>query len=303
MNRAVRYERFGGPDVLEVVEVDPREPGPGEVRVRVTAAGLNPVDYKIFGGAAASRYGATLPNGVGHDFAGIVDRTGEGVTRFSPGQRVYGGKRNEALADELIIHQDDLILPAPDGLETDAAAALAIGGRTACACVDALAITAEDTVLVSAAAGGVGVLASQLAVRRGAVVVGTASEANHEFLRELGIIPVAYGDGLADRVREAAPDGITAAIDTHGPETVDVALQLGLPLTRINTIAARGYRGAQGKGGPDASADDLASVAALVAADELVLPIDSVYPLERAAEAYEHLMAGHVRGKVIVAME
>ena len=300
MGRSVRYERFGGPEVLEVVDVEPRRPGAGEVRVRVLTAGINPADYKVFGGSRVDRYGVVFSRGVGHDFAGVVDEVGEGVTGLALGDRVFGGLRHEALADFVTIAEDDLLLPVPDGLDTDVAGALAIAGRTAWACVEALGIGAEDTVLVSAAAGGVGVIACQLALRRGAIVIGTASEANHEFLRELGVIPVAYGDGLADRVRRAAPDGVAAVIDAHGAETIDAALELGVPLERINTIAARGHRDAQGAGGADATRADLATVAALAAAGELIVPIDSVYPIERAAEAYERLMAGHVRGKIVI---
>lgn len=301
MIRAVRYERFGGPEVLDVVEVEPPHPGPGEVRVDVIVAGLNPADYKIFDGTGADRHGVWPPAGVGHDFAGIVDEVGENVTRFAVGDRVYGGKRADALADFVTIHEDDLLLPLPEGLSLDTAGALAIAGRTASAGIDRLAVTAEDTVLIGGAAGGVGVIAAQLALLRGAVVIGTASEANHEFLRELGVIPVVYGEGLVDRLREAASDGITAAFDTHGgTETIDAALELGVEISRVNTIAARGYRDAEGAGSVDCSRDDLAALGALIAGGEVTVPIDSVYPIERAAEAYEYLMAGHVRGKVIV---
>ncbi|GAB3386024.1 NADP-dependent oxidoreductase [Humibacter soli] len=301
MIRAVRYERFGGPEVLDVVEVEPPRPGPGEVRVDVVVAGLNPADYKIFDGSGADRHGVWPPAGVGHDFAGVIDEVGENVTRFAVGDQVYGGKRAEAMADYVIIHEDDLLIRRPDGLAIEVAGALAIAGRTACAGVDRLDVTAEDTVLVGGAAGGVGVIAAQLALLRGAVVIGTASEKNHDFLRELGVIPITYGDGLVDRIRDASPDGVTAAFDTHGgTETIDAALEFGVDIERVNTIAARGHREAQGAGSVDASREDLARLGELIAAGEVVIPIDCVYPIERVAEAYEFLMAGHLRGKVIV---
>lgn len=301
MIRAVRYERFGGPEVLDVVEVDPPHPGPGEVRVDVVVAGLNPADYKIFDGSGADRHGVWPPAGVGHDFAGVIDEVGENVTRFAVGDQVYGGKRAEALADYVVIHEDDLLIHRPDGLSIEVAGALAIAGRTAYAGIDRLGVTAEDTVLVGGAAGGVGVIAAQLALLRGAVVIGTASEKNHDFLREVGVIPITYGAGLVDRIRDASPDGITAAFDTHGgTETIDAALELGVDITRVNTIAARGHRDARGAGSVDASRDDLARLGELVAAGEVTIPIDCVYPIERVAEAYEYLMAGHLRGKVIV---
>ncbi|MBG6237673.1 NADPH:quinone reductase-like Zn-dependent oxidoreductase [Mycetocola sp. CAN_C7] len=156
--------------------------------------------------------------------------------------------------------------------------------------------------LISAAAGGVGVLASQLAVRTGATVIGTASPANHEFLRSLGVTPVAHGDGMVERLREAAPRGYTAVLDNHGPDTIEAALELGVPIERINTIATYGPadRGASHIGGAQANSDDLLHVAELLASGELQLPISEIYPLERAAEAYEQLEEGHVRGKIVL---
>ncbi|MCU1443463.1 MAG: NADP-dependent oxidoreductase [Cryobacterium sp.] len=305
MARYVRFDGFGGLEQLHLVQEDDLpEPGPGEVRVRVHAAGLNPVDAKILrGGPAASTYKAVPPCGNGNDFAGVVDVVGHGVSAVEPDDEVFGGKRMFAQADYLIIDQDN-VLRKPKGLDMDQAGALDIVGRTAWASVNSLGLTRKDTVLVSAAAGGVGVLASQLALRTGATVIGTASPENHEFLRGLGVIPVAYGEGLVDRVREVAPR-VTAALDNNGPTTVDVALKLGVPGPRINTIAARGHRadlGISTVGGAQASLQDLAALADLIASGDVVLPIDSVYPLERVRDAYEHLMKGHLRGKIVLAL-
>lgn len=305
MARYVRFDHFGGPEVLHIVTEDaPPLAGPGQVRVRVHAAGLNPVDWKIMkGGPAAAAYHGVPPCGNGNDFAGVVDEVGEGVTTLEVEDAVLGGKRMFAQADYVIVDADKVIRK-PEGLDFDTAGALDIAGRTAWASVQSLHLTEHDTVLVSAAAGGVGVLASQLARRTGATVIGTASPDNFDFLRSLGVIPVAYGEGLADRVREVAPT-LTAALDNHGPATIDVALKLGVPGHRINTIAARGHRsdaGIAGVGGAEASLDDLATVADLLASGEVVLPIDTVYPLERVKDAYEHLMRGHLRGKIVLAL-
>jgi len=305
MARYVRFDHFGGPEVLHIVtEDEPPQAGPGQVRVRVHAAGLNPVDWKIMkGGPAAAQYHGVPPCGNGNDFSGVVDQVGEGVTTLQTDDAVLGGKRMFAQADYVVIDAGKVIRK-PEGLDFDRAGALDIVGRTAWATVQSLHLTERDTVLVSAAAGGVGVLAAQLARRTGATVIGTASPGNADFLRSLGVIPVAYGEGLADRLREVAPR-ITAALDNHGPATIDVALKLGVPGHRINTIAARGHRadaGIAGVGGAQAGIEDLAHVADLIASGELVLPIDSVYPVERVREAYEHLIRGHLRGKIVLAL-
>jgi NADPH:quinone reductase-like Zn-dependent oxidoreductase len=302
MPRFLQYTEFGGPEVLKLISVDKPTAGPGEIVVRVRAVGLNPVDFKIFRGPAAEIYGAKPPTGVANDYSGVVEQIGAGVTRFAVGDEVLGGARNYAMADFLVTTEDASIVHKPAELSFEQAAGLPVVGRTAWATVEAFSLTDADTVFVSAAAGGVGVLAVQLAKRKGAMVVGTASESNHDFVRSLGAIPVAYGDGLVERLREAAPQGYTAALDNHGTDSIDVALELGIPIERINTIAAYGPgdRGAGHVGGAQADNDDLLKVAELVARGDLVFPISGVYPLERAAEAYEELERGHVRGKLIV---
>ena len=301
MSRFVKFTAFGGPEVLELVDVEPPRPGYGQVRVQVLVAGLNPVDYKIFGGSPRN-HSVTLPSGNGNDFCGRVDLVGDGVTDFVPGDVVMGGARFFAQADFLIA-EASAITRVPTGLTLEQAGALDISGRAAIASVESLELDERDTVLLSAAAGGVGVIAAQLAIRAGATVIGTASPANAAFLESIGVIHVEYGDGLADRVRDAAPAPLTAVLDYHGPECIDVGLELGVPGRRINTIAARGHRddaGIRGVGGQDVSVSQLARLAELVGNGEVTLPIDSIFPIERVAEAYGHLMKGHVRGKVIV---
>ncbi|MEJ3403369.1 NADP-dependent oxidoreductase [Rathayibacter sp. YIM 133350] len=306
MARAVQFDRFGPTDVLEVVHVDPPHAGPGEVRVRVAAAGLNPVDWKIIRfRQVAEAYGCPrLPAGNGNDFAGVIDEVGDGVEGWSVGDEVFGGHRFFAQADFAVVPAGKLVRK-PRGISWEQAGALDIVGRTAWASVRAIDPTPDDTVLVTAAAGGVGVLAAQLAVGRGARVIGTASEANHEFLERLGVTPVTYGEGAADRIRAAAPQGVTAVLDNQGEASIELALELGVPRDRINTIAGRGSEKTEGilqVGGAQANLGELEHMAQLIA-DGLVFPIDSVFPVERVREAYARLEAGHVRGKVVLAFE
>lgn len=304
MARFAEYRSYGGPEVIEVVEADAPVPGPGEVRVRVRAAGLNPVDYMVFGSEQMSAaFGSgSLPGGIGNDFAGVVDALGDGVTGLTLGEGVFGGARGHAVADYTVVPADELER-IPAGLSFEVAGALAIAGRTAVASVRQVALTAADTVFVSAAAGGVGILAAQLATKTGATVVGTASEANHEFLRGLGVVPVAYGDGLVDRLRDAAPGGYTAALDNHGQDSVEAALALGIPAARVNSIAAHGFPGITNVGGALARPGDLLAVAEQLARGELVLPIAVGYPLEETRQAYERLLERHVLGKIVIVTE
>lgn len=301
MSRAIRFHAFGGPEVLRVEDVPEPHAARGEVRVRVSAAGLNPVDYKVFGGQAAEAFGAAPGMGVGNDFAGVIDEVGEGVAGLEVGTRVFGGKRHEALADYVIAEPGvTTLLPTPDGLSDEVASTLTIAARTAAAAINQLHLSKGDTVLIGGAAGGVGVIATQLALLTGARVIGTASEANHEFLRGLGAEPVSYGPGLATRV--AAIRRPTAAADLNGSETIAAAKSLKVPGRRITAIAARGKdaKDAIVTGGRDAQAGDLKAIAALVAAGTIEVPIAATYPLEEAGEAYARLAEGHVRGKIVV---
>ncbi len=245
MSRAVIQEQFGGPEVLEVRDVAEPHAGPGEVRVRVAAAGLNPVDWKVAAsGEAARSFGVTLPAGFGNDFAGTVDEVGDGVTGFAAGDRVYGGARGHAVADYVVVRPgQDTLVHTPIGVNDITASTLAIAGRTADAVVHTIGVQAGDAVLIGGAAGGVGVFTVQLARRAGARVIGTASPGAFDFLRDLGAEPVTYGDGLVDRVRALAPEGVTAAADMVGTETAQAAVELGVSPARIATIARPSARG------------------------------------------------------------
>ncbi|GLI25852.1 oxidoreductase [Agromyces rhizosphaerae] len=308
MPRAVLIERRGSVEDLVVREVPRPEPGPGEVRVRVRAAGLNPVDWKIIereGSWQAFNGEGGLPTGNGNDLAGLVDAVGPGVAEWRVDDEVLGGRRFHAQADFAIVAADALVAK-PEALTWEQAGSLQIAARTAAASVRQVAPQPGETVLVSAAAGGVGVLVAQLVARHGATAIGTASDDNHEFLRSIGVVPVAYGDGMVERIRAIAPAGVDAVLDNHGRSTMEAGLELGVDPARINTIADRPFAaeiGATTAGGASALDDDLADVAALVADGSLVFPVDSVYPIERVVEAYRHLRAGHLRGKVVLVTE
>ncbi|MGW6280262.1 NADP-dependent oxidoreductase [Kribbella sp. NPDC055071] len=304
-SRAVRLDAFGGPEVLDLREVPAPEAGPGQVRVRVTAAGLNPMDWIITADAdTAARFGLSLPTGFGTDYAGVVDQIGAGVTGFAPGDRVFGGALSRAVADYVVVDvavatAADEAHHTPDGVDDRTAATLAIAGRAASAALAAAALGPDDTVLIGGAAGGVGVFVVQMARMTGARVIGTGSPASFEFLRDLGAEPVAYGEGLVDRVRALAPGGVTAAIDLYGVETVQAARQLGVPDGRICTIAAQ-VDGVPRANGGSAAPGALEEVARLVAAGELQVPIAASFPVGQIRRAAELQAGRHVHGKVVI---
>ncbi|GAB3030814.1 NADP-dependent oxidoreductase [Parafrigoribacterium mesophilum] len=298
MALAARFDRFGPASVISVVEVTPPHPGPGEARVRVKAVGLNPVDYKMRQGT--SRHSVTFPSGVGRELAGVVDEIGDGVTSLKVGDDVFGTVHIGALADYALVPAANLA-SKPAELDWTVAGSLALAGQTAYDSFASQAVTSADTVLVSAAAGGVGSIVAQLAARAGATVIGTAGPSNQSYLASLGVIPVLYGPGLAGRVRAAAPTPVTVVFDHHGPETIEAALELGVDRSRINTIAMDPavYSVCRvGRGAPNIATLD--TLAGLVVDGELTIAIDSTYPLSELVAAFEHLEAGHLRGKVVV---
>ncbi|MET4099329.1 NADPH:quinone reductase-like Zn-dependent oxidoreductase [Agrococcus sp. UYP10] len=298
--RMVMHERFGGPEVLELRDVDEPHAGPGEVRIRVEAVALNPVDWKIFtGGPAAASRGLEPPLGVGNDIAGTVDEVGDGVDGWAVGDRVFGSARTRALQDRTVVDsRAERLARIPDGLDPGVAASLVVAGRTAWDAVEQLVERAGDTIFVHGAAGGVGQLAVQLAERRGARVIGSASERNHALLRRLGAEPIAYGEGLADRLLGMLP--LDACFDCADGAGVAAALEAGVVIERCIAIAAKGAHGARGVSTDLASTGALDELAALAASGELEVAIDGRYPLEEFATAYRRLMTGHVPGKLIL---
>ncbi len=251
-SQAVRFDRYGGIDVLQVVEVPRPAPGPGQALIRVKAAGINPGESKIRSGMLHDRFPATFPSGEGSDLAGLVAAVGEGVEDFSVGDEVLGFTDNRASHATFVVADVHHLVRRPPNVSWEAAGSLFVVGTTAYAAVRAVAAGPGDTVAVSGAAGGVGSLTVQLAKDAGAAVIGLASEVNHPWLTRHGVVPVAYGEGVAERIRTAAgPGGVDAFIDTVGPPYVQVAIeQLGVRADRIDTIADfAGARYLRGQGG------------------------------------------------------
>lgn len=303
MARKVVFYAYGGPDVLHVVEEEPPRPGVGEIRVRVRAAGVNPVDCRLRRGAFAAP-GDTFPQTLGNEFAGVVDEVGPEVVDRAVGDEVMGFTVARAYADYVVVPADQ-VTPKPAELSWAVAGALSAVGQTAYHALRALRVARGETLLVHAAAGGVGTVAVQLARDLGARVIGTASVANHGYLRQLGAIPVAYGEGLVDRVRAVAPQGVDAALDAVGGAAVAASLALVSDPRRIGTLVddaavttygIRRLRGAR-------SAETLAELAALCAAGRLRLPVTRRFPLTAVADAHRVVETGHVRGKVVLIPE
>lgn len=297
MSRAVTFSRFGGPEVLEVSDVDEPHAAAGEVRVAVRAAGLNPYDYKVRRGG----YGTppALPSRQGYEFAGVVDEVGDGVADVSPGDEVLGFSSTGAQAQFVVVPAKN-VAPKPTGLDWAVAGGIGLAGNAARRSTDSLALTSDDTVVVTAAAGGVGLLATQFALATGATVVGTASERNHDFLRSLGARPVAYGDGQIQRLRAAAPDGFTAMLDYAGE--VAVAVELGIPLERINSIVDYDTAGITTVGGGRKNRAELEELARAALAGEIVFPILATFPLDEVVEAYRRLEQRSGLGKIVLTL-
>jgi NADPH:quinone reductase-like Zn-dependent oxidoreductase len=304
MPRAVRFDSYGGVDVLYVADVAVPGPPPGEVVVRVHAAGTNPGEAAIRSGALHDRFPATFPSGQGSDLAGVVDRVGDGVERWSPGDEVLGWTDRRASHAEQVTVPADQLTPKPDAVPFEVAGALYVAGSAAVAGVRAVEPGEDETVLVSGAAGGVGSITVQLARRRGARVLGVASQHNHDWLRSLGALPLGYGDELEDAVRTLAPDGVDAVIDTFGGGYVALGRRLGVPPGRINTIADVAAVQAEGVHGAGTSAagsvETLSELARLVADGSLEVPVAATYPLEQVREAFTELERRHTHGKIVL---
>jgi NADPH:quinone reductase len=300
----VRFDRYGGIGELYVTEVEIADPPPGEVVVAVRAAGVNPGEASIRKGLLHAAFPSTFPSGEGSDLAGVVTDVGDGVKSFVRGDEVVGWTDRRASHADYVIVPEDHLVPKPGHLSWPVAGSLFVIATTAYAAVRAVGAGAGDTVVVSAAAGGVGSFTVQLLRVKGAAVIGIASEANHEWLRSVGVTPVAYGDGLADRIRVIAPQGVDAFIDTFGEEYVRLAVELGVKPDRIDTIIARDAAaeiGAKADGsGTAASADVLGEMVELVASGQITVPIAATYSLDRVRDAYEQVEKRHTRGKVVL---
>jgi NADPH:quinone reductase-like Zn-dependent oxidoreductase len=304
--RAVALNEYGGPEVLQVMDLPEPKVGPDVVLVRTRAAGVNPVDYKMREGGVDGRFPSHFPLIPGWDVAGTVEKTGPDVTELRPGDEVIGYVRRDHVQwgtyAELVPAPLRTLAPKPASVGWAEAAALPLAGLTAWQTLTrGLELEEGDVLLVHAAAGGVGSFAVQVARVLGAArVIGTASEGTHDYLRELGAEPVTYGDGLADRVRALAPEGVTAVLDLVGGEALDVSPSLLAPGGRLTSVrepdkvAELGGRYVFVR--PDAG--QLAELSRLVDAGRLTIHLHETFPMEQAAEAQRLVESGHVHGKV-----
>ena len=303
--KAVRYQEYGGPDVLEVVDVPDPSPGRGEVVVRVVAAGTNPGESAIRSGVMKEVFPADFPEGQGSDLAGVISSVGDGVEDVAVGDAVIGMSDSRNAHAEYALLSADQMTPKPEGLEWAVAGSLYVVGATAEVMMRAVRPEEGETVIVSGAAGGVGTLVTQLAMRAGARVIAVASEPNHEALRGWGAEPLSYGDGLEERIRSLAPDGVQALLDAYGGGYVELALGMGVPADRIETIIdydAVQRHGVHGDG--MSTLEDprpvIARLAELLASGELELPIKGRFPLEQVSDAYREVENRHGLGKVVL---
>jgi NADPH2:quinone reductase len=304
--RAITYPKFGGADVLELTEQPDPHIGPDTLVVRVKAASVNPVDWKIREGRLQGLVDVQFPVIPGWDVAGVVEQAGLDTPEFQVGDEVYGYVRKDTVQGgtfaELVAAPVRTLARKPASLSFEEAAAVPLAGLTAYQAIERSGIKASQTVLVHAAAGGVGAFAVQIARALGARVVGTASEPNHEFLRGLGAEPVTYGDGLADRVRAIAPGGIDVALDFAGGDAVAVSAGLLSDASAITSVAdpaARTEHGGQYVW-VRPSAAGLDALTALFEAGKLSVELAQVFDLADAADAHRASETGHTRGKVVV---
>jgi NADPH:quinone reductase-like Zn-dependent oxidoreductase len=303
VTRAVKFSRYGGPEVLEVVEVGKPTLEVGQVLVWVAAAATNPGEIGIRQGVFADIWPARFPEGQGNDFAGAIETVGMGVSEFAGGEEVFGFAPRLAQADYVAVQASRLAVK-PKELSWERAASIPAAGATAYAAVQAVQPRKGETVVVSAAAGGVGSFAAQIVRLRGAHVIGTASDRNFDYLRSLGVTPVAYGPGLADRIRAAAPSGVDAYLDNFGDGNVEIALALGVKPQRVNTIVdgrAAAQYGVQTQAQQQADEPAIwAEIASYIVDGRVKIEIQAVYPLERVREAYEELALRRTRGKIVL---
>ncbi|MCU1468599.1 MAG: Oxidoreductase [Actinomycetia bacterium] len=303
--KAVRFDDYGGIEVLEVRDVARPEPGPDQVLVAVRAAGINIGEAKIREGLVREIFPATFPSGEGSDLAGVVKQIGAKVRGVAVGDEVIGYTDNRASHAEYVLVERANLTAKPLEIPWEVAGALFVAGVTGVGAVRAVAPTAGEAVVIAGAGGGVGVFAVQLALRTGARVIALASDRHHAWLRERGAIPVAYGDGVTERIAGAAEEiPVASFIDLVGSGYVELAIELGIARDRINTTvdfpSAAKY-GVKSEGGAAAaSAATLADLAEAIAAGNLVVPVQRTYPLEDVRAAFSELEAGHVAGKIVL---
>ena len=296
--KAAQFSRFGGPEALEIVDLPDPHPGPGQIRIVVRAAGVNATDCKLRAGLLD--FGAGLPQTTGRDVAGVVDAVGEGVTDVAVGDRVFGVSDDGAGAAELALLTHRAAIPPSLGFVD--AAALPVALETATRSLDQLGVGRGTRLFVNGAAGGIGAAAVQLALARGARVIGAASAANADYLRLLGAEPVTYGAGMAERVRALAPDGVDVALDVAGsgvlPELIDLAGGAHNVVTLADFHGAKRHKVRFSSGAQGHAFHALAEIGALIAAGRFWLPVERTYPLAEISEAHRASERGGVRGRL-----
>ncbi len=317
--RAVKFDSYGGPEVLYVTDVERPQPSSGQMLVRVKATSINPIDYKVRRGDMQGMVPVTFPSGQGGDFAGVVEALADDVLGFGVGDEVFGSTATRDAQAQYAVVEAARVARKPVGLTWETAGSISIVGTTAWAMVASVNVSAEDTVLISGASGGVGSLACQLAVAAGATVIGVASERNHAWLKSLGVTPVTYGDGLDKRIIDAAADAaaqrvaeggsadaqIDAVLDAQGDGYVDLGLKLGVAPERIDTVAdhatAAQRPGVKTEGSAFAPVpQSLVELADQILERKLELRIDRVFPMDQVRAAYELLEGGHPHGKIVL---
>jgi NADPH:quinone reductase-like Zn-dependent oxidoreductase len=300
--KAIQFDRFGGTEVLHEADLEVPQPGPGQVRVRVKAAGLNALDGKVRSGALEAMFPTPLPSVPGGELAGVVDALGEGVQDLQVGDEVLGWSDTGSYAEYALA---TTVAPKPAGLDWPDAVALPVAGETAERVLNLLGVAAGETVLMHGAAGAVGTLAVQLATARGARVIATAGPANQDYLVSLGATATVYGEGLVERVRALAPDGVDAVFDLAGKGALEDSITLRGGTERIVTIAdfrARQLGITFSSGSQEKSAVRLAALAQEAAAGKIVTTV-TAYPLDQAATAQQVSDAGHLRGKIALTLD
>ena len=303
MTKIAQFAEYGDPDVLRIIDVPAPTAGQGQVRVAVRAAGVNPIDAKTVEGLMRNEIALTLPAGVGADVSGVVDQVGPGVSEFAVGDEVLGRSVTPSFAEYALAEPTSLVRK-PHEIAWEVAGSLAGAGGTAYAVLKQLRVKAGETLLIHGAAGGVGTFAVQLAAARGVTVIGTASERNHDYLRSIGAIPVTYGDGLLERVRSVAPQGVDAVLDASGRGEIPVSIQLTGTPERVLTLVAfdaadTGIQIHIGGGGSDLG-DALREIVGLIEQRRLTVSISRTFPLTEIASALKTSSAGHVTGKIVI---
>lgn len=296
--RALQFRNYGGPEVLQIAEVPDVHPAARQVRVRVQAAGVNPLDWKIRSGYMAGGKPLEAPGKLGFEAAGVVDEVGDGVTDVAVGDDIFGLGSNTN-ADHALL---DIYAKKPASVDWAVAAAAGVSAETAVRAFDLVGVNKDCTLFIDGGAGGVGAVAVQIALARGATVIASAGEANQDYLREIGATPVRYGDGLVERVRAILPTGVDAVIDVAGKSSLSDLVSLVPEPSQVVTIAQfdLGDSGVQLTTGRSPRAKEaLAEAAALLEQNKLVIKVQT-FPLDRAAEAHEISQNGHVRGKLVL---